>query len=213
MIFSKKFILCICIVLLIYFVVYSDNKVKAESLFYMGASQSYYSEPRSLYGSVRARSIGDLITIVMEESISISDTLNYTSSRDSNTVDNFTGLINKVLPGKILNDKFNNFGGSNTVSSDSNTSRQMNYKDSVAVQVVQVMPNGNMLVQGKKTVMNANERIDLIVSGIVDPRWINNTGKISSKNVANLQFAMSGKGAVSRAANDGIINRVIKHLF
>ena len=89
----------------------------------------------------------------------------------------------------------------------------MSFKDSVAVQVVQIMPNGNLLVQGKKTVVHLNERMDLLVSGIVDPRWIDYNGQVSSKNVANLQFAMSGKGSSSTNANDGIINRVIRYLF
>ena len=38
--------------------------------------------------------------------------------------------------------------------------------------------------------VNQNERIDLILSGIVDPKWINQSGQINSSKVANLQFAM-----------------------
>ena len=99
------------------------------------------------------------------------------------------------------------------MSSNTTTSRAMNFKNNVAVQVVQVMPNGNLVVQGKKTIMSANERMDLLVSGIVDPRWISNAGVVSSKNVANLQFAMSSQGSTSRGGNEGIINRAIRYLF
>ena len=159
---------------------------KSESLYYMQASQTGgYSEPKSLYGSVRARSLGDLLTIALDESVTSNDSLQFSSSRDSTTVDNFTNLINRLLPGKIFN----------------------------TVQVVQVMPNGNLVVQGKKTIMSANERMDLLVSGIVDPRWISNAGVVSSKNVANLQFAMSSQGSTSRGGNEGIINRAIRYLF
>ncbi|HPT41905.1 MAG TPA: flagellar basal body L-ring protein FlgH, partial [Candidatus Gastranaerophilaceae bacterium] len=91
--------------------------------------------------------------------------------------------------------------------------RNMSFGDMIAVQVVQQMPNGNLVVQGKKTIVNGNERMDLLVSGVVDPRWINAAGQVYSKNVANLQFASSGRGSISRSGNEGIINRVIRYLF
>lgn len=186
----------------------------AESLYYMQASQTAgYAEPKSLYGSVRARALGDLLTIALDESVTSSDSLQFSSSRDSTTVDNFTNLLNRLLPGKVFNNNINNYGGSNDVSSNTSTSRSLNFNNNVAVQVVQIMPNGNLVVQGKKTIMNANERMDLLVSGIVDPRWISNAGVVNSSNVANLQFAMSSQGSTSRAGNEGIVNRVIRYLF
>ena len=185
----------------------------AESLFMMGASQSYYAEPKGLYSMVRARSIGDLVTILLKEEINIADDMNYDSSRSSNTVDNFTNFLNKMLPGRIFNDKINNFGGSNDVSSKVQNGRQMSVDNSITVQVVQLLPNGNLVVQGKKTLVNANERVDLLVSGVVDPRWIDELGQISSTHVANLQFAFNGKGSTSRGNNEGIINRVIRYLL
>ena len=187
---------------------------QAESLFVLGASQSFYAaEPKSLYGSVRARSVGDLVTIILSERVTFSDSLNYAAERSSNTVDNFTTFINKLLPGVPLNNQFNNFGGSNQVDSQTSNERSLNVSDYVTVQVVQLLPNGNLMVQGKKTLQNGNERVDLLVSGVVDPRWINDTGQVSSRNVANLQFALAGKGSISRGSNEGIFNRVIRYLF
>ena len=186
---------------------------KCESLYTMSASQSYYAEPKSLYGGVRARAVGDLVTIAMTEMISVSDNLQYGSERSSETVDRFTNFLNVLLPGKPLNNQFNNFGGSNSVDSSTTNKRTMGFQDLITVQVVQVLPNGNLMVQGKKTLVNANERVDLLVSGVVDPRWINDVGQISSRNVANLQFAMNGKGSTSRAGSEGIINRAVKYLF
>ena len=75
------------------------------------------------------------------------------------------------------------------------------------------MPNGNLSVQGKKTLVNGNERMDLIVTGLVDPRWIDQNGKVYSYNVANLQFALAGRGSISRSQNEGVFNRIIKYLF
>ena len=53
----------------------------------------------------------------------------------------------------------------------------------------------------------------MLISGIVDPKWINQSGKINSSQVANLQFAMSGAGTVSRGQNEGILNKAIRSVF
>ena len=204
---TKKIIIALAAVLML---ISGVESAKAESLYVLGASQSYYAEPKSLFGSVRARSVGDLVTIVLNETITVNDSLNYSADRSSNTVDNF---LNKILPGTPLNNQFNNFGGSNTVESTTSNQRSMGVTDYVTVQVVQLLPNGNLMVQGKKTILNGTERVDFLVSGVVDPRWIDQNGQVSSRNVANLQFALAGKGSVTRAGNEGFINRAVRYLF
>lgn len=207
---TKKLIIILAAFLM---VLQGIQSAKAESLYVLGASQSFYAEPKSLFGSVRARSVGDLVTIILSETINFNDSLNYSADRSSNTVDNFTNFINKVLPGTPLNNKFNNFGGENTVASTTSNQRTMGITDSVTVQVVQLLPNGNLMVQGKKTLVNGTERVDFLISGVVDPRWIDQKGQVNSKNVANLQFALAGKGSVTRAGNEGFINRAVRYLF
>lgn len=187
--------------------------VKAESLFTLGASQTYAPVPKSLYGGVQARSVGDLISIIIDEKTSITNTVNYTSNKKSSTTNNFSDFWNTVFGKHIINDALGDFGGSNKVSNAASTNSGFTYGDTIAVQVVQQMPNGNLVVQGKKVLVNGNERTDLIVTGIVDPRWITSGGSVLSRYVANLQFASSGRGSVSRSNNEGIINRFIKYLF
>lgn len=188
------------------------NSAQAESLFALSTSQNYNASPKSLFAGVRAMGIGDLISIKIEESLRTTDTMAYNSDKSSNTVDNFTTFLKSWLPFYNL-DPANNFGGQNTVENSANTTRNLVFGDTISTQVVQMLSNGNMMVQGKKTLVNNNERVDLIVTGIVDPRWIDQNGQISSTKVANLQFALSGRGSLSRGQNEGVINRVIKYLF
>lgn len=185
--------------------------VNAESLFTLGATQHYQGTPRSLFGGVQARQIGDLISIIMSENISMNDNLSYSSAKESNTTDTFTSFVNKWF-GFSVKDS-NGYGGSNEVSNSANGSRAMQLGDRIAVQVVQQLPNGNLSVQGKKTLVNGNERMDFIITGVVDPRWLNQNGEVYSYNVSNLQFALSGRGAISRSQNEGIFNRFIRYLF
>lgn len=186
------------------------NTVQAESLFTLSATQQ--SAPKSLFAGVRAMAIGDLVSIVVEEQLNSTDTMSYNSDRSSNTVDNFTTVLKSWLPFYNV-DSPNNYGGQNTVESSANAQRVLSFGDTISAQVVQMLSNGNLMVQGKKTLVNNNERVDLIVTGIVDPRWINSSGEISSTKVANLQFALSGRGSLSRGQNEGIVNRLIKYLF
>ena len=193
-------------------IISTTMSAQAESLFTLGATQHYAGVPRSLFGGVQAHQIGDLISIIIEENITVSDNLTYSSEKSSNTVDTFTSFLRDWFGLSFLKDT-NGFGGSNEVSNSAAGGRTLSFGDQIAVQVVQQLPNGNLAVQGKKTLINGNERLDFIITGVVDPRWLNVDGEISSNNVSNLQFALSGRGTISRNQNEGIFNRFIKYLF
>ncbi len=193
-------------------VLISYNIARAESLFSLNASQNAMIEPKALFSSVRARGVGDLVSIIIDETPSSIDSGTYETNKSSSLAENFTNALNTIFKTK-LKDSLNGTNGDLDVSGSTQVTRNMTLTDSVVAQVVQVLPNGNLLVQGKKSLVSQNERVDLIVSGIVDPRWINQTGEILSSHVANLQYAMSGSGTVSRGQNEGILDRAIRTVF
>ncbi len=189
----------------------------AESLFYTGISenQAYGNvQPRSLYNSGCARSVGDVVTIELNETITSNDSMKYKLDRNSKLNDSFSGLINKALPEKWrIPSELNGFGGGQTVNNAVTRDRTVTYKNTISAQVTQVLPNGNLLVQGKKATISNGEKVNLIISGIVDPRWISRTGVIQSGKVANLQMAVVGDGTVSRSDNEGLVNKFVRFLF
>ena len=138
--------------------------------------------------------------------------MSHSSSKSSVTKDSFTSFIKDWLHLSTLKGS-DGYGGSNEVSNSAQGTRALAIGDRIACQVVQQLPNGNLGIQGKKTLVNGNERVDFIVTGIVDPRWLNVDGEVYSYNVSNLQFALSGRGSVSRSQNEGIFNRFIRYLF
>ena len=188
------------------------SHVSAESLFSLNASQNALIEPSALYSSVRARSVGDLVSIVLDEAPTMSDKGTYSTEKTSSLAENFTKAINTIFKSK-LKGALDGTKGNLSVDGATQVTRGLTLSDTVVAQVVQVLPNGNLLVQGKKSLVNQNERVDLIISGVVDPKWINQTGEVSSKHVANLQFAMNGAGTVSRGQNEGILDRAIRTVF
>ncbi len=184
----------------------------AESLFKAGISQNAYPQPRSLFGSVRAKNIGDFVTIVIEQDMSTSDEVKLDVKKSTTTDDQFTGIFNRILPGKIL-PNMSDFGGGTKVASQAKLERKSKFGDTVTAQVIQVLPNGNLLVQAKKTAINSNEKVEIVLSGLIDPRLLDNKGQISSKLVANLQVAVVGNGTVSMSDSEGTINKLLRYLF
>lgn len=188
------------------------SSVSAESLFSLNASQNALIEPKALYASVRARGVGDLVSIVLDEAPAMTDSGTYSTEKTSSLAENFTKAINTIFKTK-LKGALDGTNGNLSVNGSTQVGRTLKLNDKVVAQVVQVLPNGNLLVQGKKSLVSQNERVDLIISGVVDPKWINQSGEINSSHVANLQFAMNGAGTVSRGQNEGVLDRVIRTVF
>jgi flagellar L-ring protein precursor FlgH len=191
----------------------AGTPVFAESLFRTGISQGVYTmQPRSLFNTVKAKNIGDVVTILMEEEASTSSEVKLSVQKTSEAEDNFTPILNTIFK----TDKFKSldgYGGNTSTSNNAKVERSSKSKDIITAQVVEILPNGNLVVQGKKIGINSKERAEFLVSGIVDPRFITNSGQISSKYIANLQFAVVGKGTASSADSEGIMNRLMKTLF
>ena len=198
--------------LIILSLILSSMSVNAESLFSLNASQSTTIEPKALFASVRARGVGDLVSIVIDEAPTMQDVGTYSTQKSSSLAENLTKAFNSIFNTSIK-DALNGTEGELSVTGQTQLGRTLTLTDVVVAQVVQVLPNGNLLVQGKKSLVNQNERVDLIISGIVDPKWINQTGEILSSQVANLQFAMNGAGTVSRGQNEGILDRAVRTIF
>lgn len=186
----------------------------AESLFAARATQNDYIQPRSLFYSPKAKTVGDIVRILVDESMQIQDSQSLGTSKSSATKASFATLLNTILGGKnIVNTNADGYGGDNKVSNDAQIQRKTAFTNEITAQVVQVLPNGNLVIQGHKTIVNAGETTNIILSGIIDPRLISQSGTINSSQVASLQYAVSGAGAVSRANHEGIINKYVKYLF
>jgi len=187
--------------------------VFAESLFRTGISQtSYPVQPKSLYGTVRAKTVGDIVTVEIAESSTHSNEVKLDISNNSNAQDKFTSVLNRLFDTDKYK-SFDGYGGATTTSNNASTERVIKYKDFITTQVVQVLPNGNLVIQGKKMSINSGEKTQLMISGIVDPRFIDNSGNVKSNYVANFQMAVVGKGTVSASDGEGIMNKFLNIFF
>lgn len=187
--------------------------VFAESLFRTGVSQGvYFTQPRSLFNTVKAKNIGDVITVLIEENSSASSEVTLNIANTSSAQDAFTPILNTLFK----TDKFKSldgYGGNTTTGNQAKVVRATKSTDVITAQVVQILPNGNLVIQGKKTAINSGEKAEVLISGVLDPRFITNTGEVSSKYIANLQYAVVGKGTTSSSDSEGLVNKFMKVLF
>ena len=180
------------------------------------AAQNPYLRAGARVGSItdlRARGIGDLLTITIKESHSVknedkTERTNDTSLRarlEAYTLSDRTFESND-LP-TIAITKEQDFLGESKQDSDSDV------RASIAVMVVDVQPNGNLVIAGMRTVTVNDETKTLRVSGIVRALDVSNVKTVTSSQVADARIAITGAGGSTRAVTKGPVGQLFDTLI
>jgi flagellar L-ring protein precursor FlgH len=172
---------------------------KPETVSY-NANSLWRNGSRAFFKDQRAARIGDILTVT----VNITDQANFanetqrsrTNKEDSGVTD-FLGAktlgaqAQKILPGRILT-------ADSTASSDGKGSvqRQESLQTNVAAVVTQILPNGNLVVEGKQEIRVNFEIRELIVAGIVRPEDIQSDNTIDSSKIAQARIAYGGRGQI-----------------
>ena len=196
-----------------------NEKNKAEPAHY--ANNSLFTDQASLYEDLRARRLNDLVTINVLENITGSGQANTNTSRDSSLNAGVTGFF-----GAPLNAGLNNlFGGGNTFSPSVSGSMQDSYKGAgattragtlvgtITAKVVQVLPNGNMVLQARKEITINNEKQILIFEGIARPYDIAADNTITSSRITDAKVYFVGDGVVQEKQGPGWLARIIDKVW
>ncbi len=161
------------------------------------------SGPSSLFGDRRARNLGDIMTIVIEisDEASISNSSDRSrSGADTLSVPNFLGipqLINKKLPDGASLDSAVGVNSSSSASGAGSVSRNEEITLRVAATVVDVLPNGHLVVRGNQEVRVNFELRDLQVAGIVRPEDVSRRNEITYDKIAGARISYGGRGQIS----------------
>lgn len=162
----------------------------------------WHSGPSSLFGDRRAQSLGDILTVVIdiEDEASISNSSNRgRSGSDDVSIQNFLGLpsvVERYLPGgATLNPAVTASSTSNAQGSGSVT-RNEAITLRVAATVVDVLPNGHLVVRGNQEVRVNYELRDLQIAGIVRPEDISRRNEITYDKIAGARISYGGRGHI-----------------
>ena len=170
-----------------------------------------------LFSDRKAKEVGDIITVNVIEKTSASKSASTKSDRGSSAdasvttlfgipldlgITDFLGLGNSFSPG-VKGKYASSFDGSGS------TERSDDFTAKITVQVVDLLPNGNLIIEGYREVVVNHERQTLVLKGIVRPEDITPGNTIDSTYIADAEIEYTGKGVISDKQSPGWLVRVI----
>ncbi|MFC0634954.1 flagellar basal body L-ring protein FlgH [Brevundimonas balnearis] len=168
------------------------------------ANSLWRTGARTFFGDQRARRVGDILTV----SVDIDDraqTSNSTQRNRSNDasggVTNFFGLENSLgrfFPGGFDPQNMVGLAGESSSTGSGAVSRSEQVSLTIAAVVTAVMPNGNLVIQGRQEVRTNREVRELTVAGIVRPEDISSANTIAHTQIAEARISYGGRGDISR---------------
>jgi flagellar L-ring protein precursor FlgH len=165
--------------------------------------QAGYSRP--LFEDRKARFVGDTLTVRITENTSASVRSNSTMERSSNvnaSVDGVSKLPGKSFLGMALSaSNENNFEGT---GQGANTNV---FTGTMTATVIEVLPNGNLLVSGEKQLAIGHQTEYVRVSGVVNPSFVDSTNTVNSSSIADARIEYKSAGYMSEAQMMGWLAR------
>lgn len=167
---------------------------------------------RQFFNDSRAHKVGDILTVIVSETAEAEVEAATETTRTHNQ-ESGIGNILKTTAGLLTNPAVTD-ATSNLVNTDSNrtfsgegdTERSDTVTARIAAVVTQVLPNGYMVIQGKREVVVNYELQELSIQGIVRPEDISASNTIASEKIAEARVFYAGRGLVddSQRPNYGV---------
>lgn len=168
------------------------------------ATGGIYSNRQSdaWFGRGRNYQVGDIITVLLNESTQAARTQNTDVSRESKNslptgFNTKIGSINPFFNGIDVNNNNNSSKGAGKAD------QKASLEGSVAVTVIEILANGNLMVRGEKK-LGLTEGTEVIqVSGVIRPEDVGPNSTVQSRRLANAQIAYRGSGDLANATKAG----------
>jgi flagellar L-ring protein precursor FlgH len=166
----------------------------------------------NFFGRNRNYRVGDLITVMLDESTRAIRKQTGTVKREASNDVIPSGLVNKALriPSKIFGSKGEgaleglNLNSANIASTGEGSADQnASLTGAVSVTVVEVLSNGNLMVRGEKQLALTEGAEVIQVSGIIRPEDVSPNNMVQSRRLANAQIAYRGTGDMAAVAKTG----------
>ena len=158
---------------------------------------------RAFFRDQRASRVGDILTVV----VSIDDQAQLSnetkrSRANSNSADlksllGFETKLSKILPNAVDNSSLVDTGSTSSNDGKGSIGRQEQIDLRVAATIVQVLPNGNLVVEGKQQVNVNFDMRELSISGVIRPQDISASNTITYDQIAEARINYGGRGTIA----------------
>lgn len=161
---------------------------------------------RPLFEDRRARMVGDTLTVLLTETTSASTSGSNNLERTSSASSSIAAM--GKVPMATLTNNFNVGYQSDTQFDASGAASNTNsFSGSITVTVIDVYPNGNLLVSGEKQIAIGRETQYVRLSGVVNPTFLGVNNQINSTQVADARIEYKGNGPIDEASAMGWLAR------
>ncbi len=166
----------------------------------------------SMFADRKAAAAGDILTIIVSEAVAASNSQSTKSSRDSSVSDAVTNFIypslgrhKGALPSLSLSGKASTSGGGDISNNQSLSAR-------AAVLVSDVLPNGNLAIEGVRVVTFSGETQYVVLHGLVRQNDIAPDNTIASSNIAEARLEFYTEGQLTDAQKRGWFGKLYEKL-
>ena len=170
---------------------------------------SLWDDNSKLFADARPGRVGDIITVLVSEQTDAKDEatmdVSKTTNNNINNGVNGTGILNFVR-GLV-------FSTTNSAAGDGSVERKHHATATLACLVTEVLPNGNLVIEGTRDVRTSSEVLQLQLVGVIRPQDVNGENQIRSDLIANAEIAVKGKGIISRTQKVGVITQILQTVF
>ena len=178
----------------------TTGQAMASSLWSDGAQTSV------LFGDQRARAVGDILTVVVNESSTASRSGSASNSKSAaNNVDKGTGLLGFILDSTLSQD--DSFKAQGTINNSNKVTARL------TVKVIEVKPNGNLVISGVQNIRQNGEEQRINISGQVRPSDIRADNSVLSSNIADAKLLVTGSGPLVNKQRQGILTQIWNWFF
>jgi flagellar L-ring protein precursor FlgH len=168
--------------------------------------------PTSMFADKKAHRVGDIVTVVIQENNGTARNNNTTTSRTSGIDSSISsmiypatvsGLLTKggQLPVVSMSGK-NSFNGGGQIANVETINAQ------IAVKVIDVLPNGNLVVEGRRQTAFSGEKQEAVLRGTVRADDVTSTNTVFSYNIADASIQYLSHGALTDSQNKGWFTKV-----
>jgi flagellar L-ring protein precursor FlgH len=183
------------------------------------ANSLWASGARSFFKDQRAARIGDILTVMIDISDKAEVSNQTSRSRKGDESANITNLLGlegaagQLLPNGYSPEAAVNLGSDSSTTGQGTVNRKEKVELTVAAVVTQVLPNGNLVIEGHQEVRVNFELRDLSVTGIVRPEDISSINEIKHTQIAEARISYGGRGQLTDVQQPRYGQQVVDILF
>ena len=187
-------------------VTFQVTSVVADSLWKADTS------PSSIVADKKARRVGDIVTIVVQQNTGATRNNNTTTAKQTAVDASISSFLYGPAASGLMTKGGNypamNFSGKNTYSGGGQINNAETITDQVAVRVIDVLPNGNLVVEGRRHTAFSGEKQDAILRGTIRFDDISANNTVFSYNIADASIQFVSSGTITDNQNKGWFNRI-----